>query len=233
MQVLIVGASKGLGRALFDGLAAAGHHTIGVSRSIPAGADPARWIAADFGDPVAAADAVLAAAPESLDTVIYNLGVWEPTAFSEDYDFLAQNDSTTLALVATNVTGPLLLLQRLLPVVLRSAQPRVILTGSTSGLPRSSRPEVAFGASKAALNGIADALREHYRAQQLAVTTLQLGYLNTDDTLDVPREEAAARGGGELIPMHDVVEIVRATLALSGASYVRELVLPAIRDERF
>lgn len=233
MQVLIVGASKGLGRALYDGLAAAGHHTIGVARSIPSGIDASRWIAADFSDPAAAADAVLASAPNELDVVIYNLGVWEPAAFTDGYDFLAQHDSTTLALVATNVTGPLLLLQRLLPSLLGSAQPRVILTGSTSGLPGNGRPEVAFGASKAALNGIADALREHYRARQLAVTTLQLGYLNTHDSFDVPRADAAARGGGELIPVHDVVEMVRAMLHLSGASYVRELVLPAILDERF
>jgi len=50
---------------------------------------------------------------------------------------------------------------------------------------------VAFGASKFAINGIADALREGYRKDRLAVTVLHLGYLNTEDGLDVPRDVAA------------------------------------------
>ena len=35
------------------------------------------------------------------------------------------------------------------------------------------------------------------------------------------------------MPVHDVVNLVRTLLRLSDASYVRELLLPAIRDERF
>ncbi|TDP95711.1 short-subunit dehydrogenase [Leucobacter luti] len=233
MRALIVGASSGLGRALFDGLQRDGHEVFGVARSVPRGGDLTHWIAADFRDPALAADTVSAAAPAELDAVIYNLGVWEPTAFTPEYEFTSQEDTMTVDLIATNVTGPLLLLQRLMPRLLASKRPRVILTGSTSALPGNGRPEVAFGASKTALNGIAEALREGYRAQQLAVTTLQLGSLNTEDSLDVDRDIAAAREGGSLIPVHDVVAVVRTVLGLSSASFVREVVLPALRDERF
>ncbi len=215
-------------------LTADGHEVWGVARAVPqAASHPERWIAADFSDPGAAADAVAAAAPATLDAVLYNLGVWEPAAFSDEYRFTEERDETTLGLLAANIAGPLLLLQRLLPRLLGSARPRVILTGSTSALPRSGRPELAFGASKTALNGIADALREHYRQDRLAVTTLQLGYLNTEDELSVPRETAAQRGAGTLIPVHDVVDVVRTVLGLSSATFVRELVLPAILDDRF
>ncbi len=79
----------------------------------------------------------------------------------------------------------------------------------------------------------ADALRESFREQRLAVTCLQLGYLNTDDGLEVPPEAAARRGEGRQIPLHDVIRIVSALLQLSPASFVRELVLPTIGDERF
>ncbi|UOQ59560.1 SDR family oxidoreductase [Leucobacter rhizosphaerae] len=236
MRVLIVGASRGLGRALVEALSDDGHEVVGVSRTVPEDLGAvlaARWIAADFGDPAAAAEAVAASAPATLDVVIYNLGIWEPDAFSEAYDFADEQDATTLDLVATNIAGPLLLLRRLLPRLLESAAPRLLLTGSTSGLPRSGRPELAFGASKFALTGIADALREHYRDRRLAVTTLQLGNLNTVDALDVPVEMAAARGDGALIPLHDVVEVVRTAIGLSPAAYLREIVLPAILDERF
>jgi hypothetical protein len=65
------------------------------------------------------------------------------------------------------------------------------------------------------------------------VTCLQLGYLNTDDGLEVPPEAAARRGEGRQIPLHDVIRIVSALLQLSPTSFVRELVLPPIGDERF
>lgn len=236
MRVLIVGASRGLGRALFDALTQDGHEVVGVSRSVPddlAGSSPSRWITADFGDPVTAAEVVAEQTPGILDLVIYNLGIWEPSAFTDSYTYTDEEDATTLGLVATNISSPLLLLRRLVPKLLASPTPRLLLTGSTSGLPRSGRPELAFGASKFALTGIADALRENYRRQRLAVTTLQLGNLNTEDTLDVPRDAAAERGGGELIPLHDVVTVVRTAIGLSSASYLREIVMPAILDERF
>jgi NAD(P)-dependent dehydrogenase (short-subunit alcohol dehydrogenase family) len=116
--------------------------------------------------------------------------------------------------------------------LLASCKPQLILTGSTSGLRQSGRPEVTFSASKFALNGIADALREGFRAQGY-VMALQLGYLNTCDGLSVPLADASARGEGELIPVHDVLAVVRMLLNLSNASFVRELVMPALRDERF
>ena len=232
MRILVVGASRGLGRAVVDGLAGDGHDVTGVSRTRPAVVE-AQWIEADFGVPGRAAESIADQAPDELDVIIYNLGIWEATAFTDDYSFLAQSAEATEALVAANVTGPLLVLHRLLPRLLDSAQPKIILTGSTSGLPRSGRPEVAVGASKNALNGIADALRENYREQRLAVTVLQLGYLNTDDPLHTPKARAAEAGRGTQIPVHDVLDVIRMLLGLSPASFVRELVMPAILDERF
>ncbi|WP_417704398.1 hypothetical protein [Pseudomonas sp.] len=38
---------------------------------------------------------------------------------------------------------------------------------------------------------------------------------------------------GQLIPVHDAVALLRTLPTLSDARYVRELVLPAIADERF
>ena len=61
-------------------------------------------------------------------------------------------------------------------------------------------------------------LRERFRAQRLAVTCLQLGYLNTEDGLAVARDDASRRGEGTLAPVHDVVAMVRALLSLSDAA---------------
>ncbi len=238
MKLMVIGASRGLGRAFVEGLCSAGDTVIGVSRNRPRDIEcpegvTLQWIEADLSQPTVAADHIAAQAPADLDVLIHNLGIWEQTAFSDEYAFLDETDAALTQLVDVNITATLVLLQRLLPRVLGAPRPQLVLTGSTSALPRSGRPEVAFGASKFALNGIADALREGFRDRRLAVTSLQLGYLNTDDALSVPVAEAAARGDGELVPVHDVVAMVRALLQLSPSGFVRELVLPAIADPRY
>ena len=238
MRVMVVGASKGLGRAFVEGLSQDASLIAGVARRAPADVRSApgcelRWIEADLSQPQAAVDQIAAQAPNDLDVILYNLGVWEERAFSESYDFLTDSPQQLARMVDINVTATILLLQRLIPRVLGSRKPQVILTGSTSALPGSGRPEVTFAASKFALRGIADALRESFRDRRLAVTCLQLGYLNTEDGMDVPRDTASQRGEGGLIPVHDVVAMTRALLHLSDASFVRELVMPALMDERF
>lgn len=238
MKLMVVGASKGLGRAFVEGLCTAGDNVVGVSRLRPKELklpDFVRldWIEADLGTPLEAALEIERQTPPELDVLIYNLGVWEETAFTDEYKFLDDSDESIVGMVNINITGTILLLKRLIPKLLNSTNPRLILTGSTSGLRQSGRPEVTFGASKFALTGIGDALREGFRKDGLAVTCLQLGYLNTDDALSVPLDEAALRGNGQLVPVHDVVNVVNTLINMSSASYVRELVLPAIYDERF
>lgn len=238
MKILIVGAGRGLGRALLEGLGQPGDSLIGVARQRPetlrvaAGAE-LHWIEADLAVPVQAVSQIEARTPAELDVLICNVGIWEEHAFSEQYSFLGDSDESIATLVDVNLTATLLLLKRLVPRLLGSARPQLILTGSTSALRQSGRPEVAFGATKFALNGLADALRESFRDQRLAVTVLQLGNLNTDDPLATPLADAAMRGEGQLIPVHDVVALVDTLLRLSASSFVRELTLPAIRDERF
>lgn len=238
MRIMVVGASKGLGRAFVEGLCSDGDTIIGVSRARPndlkvPGSISLQWIEADMASPSEAVDQIARQAPPELDALIYNLGIWEEEAFTEAYSFLEDSDETIVDMVNVNITGTILLLKRLIPRLLGAQKPQLIITGSTSGLRQSGRPEVTFGASKFSLTGIADALREGFRESRLAVTCLQLGYLNTEDALSVPLNDAAERGNGHLVPVHDVVNVVRTLLNLSSASFVRELVLPAIRDDRF
>lgn len=238
MKLMVVGASKGLGRAFIEGLPSPGDHVIGVSRSQPTDLNLPdsvylKWIEADLGEPLKAAHQIEKHSPDILDVLIYNIGIWEELAFTDNYQFIQDEDESIIKMVNTNITGTILLLKRLINKLLSSTNPKLILTGSTSGLRQSGRPEVTFGASKFALTGISDALRESFREDRLAVTCLQLGYLNTDDDLSVPLSKAVLRGDGELIPVHDVVNVVKMILNLSNASYVREIVLPAICDDRF
>lgn len=156
MRVLVVGASKGLGKAFMEGLGKPGDTLIGVSRSKPAAVNvgkgiDAQWIEADLGQPAAAVESIARALAEGgVDTLIYNLGLWEAEAFEDHYSFLDDCDAALQRMVDCNITATILLVKRLLPLLLESEKPRIILTGSTSGLPQSGRPEVTFAASSSA-----------------------------------------------------------------------------------
>jgi short-subunit dehydrogenase len=238
VKILIVGASKGLGRAFVEGLAGDEDTVIGVSRNRPedlALQSKAKvdWVCVDMSNAIHASNLVEQQAPTELDVIIYNLGIWEEEAFSSSYNFLDSSDEETVNLINVNVTSAIVLLKRLIPRLLKSSRPQIVLTGSTSGLPQSAGPEVAFGASKFALRGIANALREGFREEKLAVTCLQLGDLNTEDRLSERIDTACQRGNGTLIPVHDVVDITRTLLKMSNSAYVNEITLPAILDARF
>ena len=238
MRILIVGASKGLGKAFVEGLVGDDDTVIGISRFKPKDlqlqtAAKVEWISVDMSDSIQAAKIIEKQAPTELDVIIYNLGIWEEEAFSNSYQFLNSSDDEIVNLIGINITSAILLLKRLIPRLLKSRRPQIVLTGSTSGLPQSGGPEVAFGASKFALRGIANALREGFREEKLAVTCLQIGDLNTEDGISEPVDIACQRGDGHLIPLHDVVDITRALLKISNSSYVNEITLPAILDARF
>lgn len=236
-RILVVGASRGLGRALVEGLPAPGDTIIGVSRRAPTDIElpqnvELQWIEADMSNPAAAVQAISEGAPSKLDVIIYNLGIWENRAFEDDYRFARDADTEIIDMINVNITGAILTLKHLVDRLENSDKPQVILTGSTSAHRQCGRPEVTFGACKHALNGIADALREGYRDRRLAVTCLQLGYLNTDEMPSMMAQNASD-ASGEMIPLADVVTMTRALMTLSPSSFVRELTLPAILDDRF
>jgi len=79
MKTMVVGASRGLGRALIEGLGKPGDTLVGVSRSQPKGLELSpgislEWIEADLAEPLAAVEQIAAQAPEKLDVLIYNMG---------------------------------------------------------------------------------------------------------------------------------------------------------------
>jgi NAD(P)-dependent dehydrogenase (short-subunit alcohol dehydrogenase family) len=236
-RIVITGASRGLGRALREGIARENDHFFTFSRSQPTkGASlvgKESWVKVDLEDINTLASTVNEAVPNEIDVAICNVGIWEESAFTPEYNFASERDQSIDRIIKTNVTSTIVVLKALLPKLLSGAPGKIVLIGSTSGLARSGRPEVAFGATKFAINGIADALREGYRDRRLAVTCIHLGYLNTEDGMEVPEKIAADRDAGKTIPVHDVVKVIGASLELTGASFVREIVMPAILDDRF
>jgi NAD(P)-dependent dehydrogenase (short-subunit alcohol dehydrogenase family) len=212
---LIVGASRGLGDALTRTLPRAGDMAWLVSRGEPflGNEDGAtrRWLPGDLSklDAGAAIAAQLAGRP--LDVVVYNAGIWENSAWSGGYDAARVPDEETARIVQVNLTSAITLLGKLLPSLRQSENPKVILIGSISGLENVRGQEVAYGASKFGLRGVAHALREHWRAHGVGVSILNPGSFD---------------GIGHA----DLVASVRYMASLSRTALVKELDLVAMGD---
>lgn len=230
---LIYGVSKGLGKTIALHVPSSEDRVYGVSCSRPTYLDASpnlQWIPADLSKPEqSAAEVKAAVGDKQIDCLIYNVGIWEAAAFSEEYDFLKSSPSEITNLINTNVSSCILAIQSFILNLRLSDNAKVILIGSTWGLDNHNGQEVAFSASKFALRGIVHALRESLKADRIGVSILNLGYLATEygfeDTQQVVELEQ-----GSLIPLSDVIHAIRFIIATSNASCVKEIDMPAMRD---
>jgi NAD(P)-dependent dehydrogenase (short-subunit alcohol dehydrogenase family) len=225
MNILITGASRGLGDAFSRGLGQPGDTLWLVSRNPCASLQlqdgvTRHWIEADLSSP--GVHQQIANSLGALDVVIHNAGIWETGAFSSDYRFENVSEAETRNVLEVNLIAPMLLTQALLPKLRTSSNPKIVLIGSINGLENTAMPEVAYSASKFGLRGVAHALREHLRHERIAVMVVNPGSIAWDVALS--RED--------LIPPADIVRLVRAVLETSGRTVVKEIDLPAMQDRQ-
>ena len=175
MVVLVTGAAKGIGREVARALAGRGETVIVSARDgdgtghVAAEIGAARGIALDVGDETSVAGA--AAELDELDVLINNAAAfvdWTETASAADL-------GTALAVLDTNVLGAWRVTQAVLPLLRRSAHPRVVMVSSGGGshadgqfgLTRRGGAAASYGVSKAALNALTATL-----AAELAETPI-------------------------------------------------------------
>jgi short-subunit dehydrogenase len=226
MNILITGASRGLGDAFSRGLGQPGDTLWLVSRNPCASLQlqngvTRHWIEADLASP-GVHQQIANSLGADLDVVIHNAGIWETGAFSSDYRFENVSEAETRNVLEVNLIAPILLTQALLPKLRTSSNPKIVLIGSINGLENTAMPEVAYSASKFGLRGLAHALREHLRHERIAVTVVNPG--------SIAWEMVSSRE--DLIPPADIVRLVRAVLETSNRTVVKEIDLPAMRDRQ-
>src|SRR5262245_16341474 len=112
-DVIIFGASRGLGDALARGVADRGETVWCVSRSRPSSLDVAdgvrrRWIAHDLSDTGDFAPVTNALGSAAVSLLIYNAGIWERSGFE------SASDDEIRAIVNVNLTSLLLAARHLL-----------------------------------------------------------------------------------------------------------------------
>lgn len=231
---LIYGISKGLGKALSQQLPAEGDRVIGISRTRPHYLDQyphVEWVSADLSQPEKAVATVKSVVQnEVIDCVIYNVGIWEQGAFTDEYKFETSPSSETANLITTNVTSCILSIQSVIENLRLSSNAKVVLIGSTWGLDNHNGREVAFAASKFALRGIVHSLRETLRTDRIGISILNLGYLASEYDNGENRDWVLEQTQGELIPLQDVVAAIQFIISTSSATCIKEIDMPAMAD---
>jgi NAD(P)-dependent dehydrogenase (short-subunit alcohol dehydrogenase family) len=124
-----------------------------------------------------------------LDILVNNAGV-SPESIGALSSLPDEEFERTLRI---NVFGPYLCTKRMLPLLLKSEDPRIVNVGSTSGV-MSSRLNGVYGVSKAALHALTIATANELMGK-VAVTALSPGWVRTDMSPDAsgdPRTSAEA-----------------------------------------
>jgi short-subunit dehydrogenase len=228
-NLLILGASRGLGAALVEGLPRKGDQVFGLSRSEPAwlrrrSAVKRRWIEADLCELGAVQNARRAIGKAPIDVLIHVAGIWDEATFEE------MHDDEIAEILDVDLRAFLAFARGFAPNLRRADHARIVAIGSTNGLDNGDMTAVAYSAAKFGLRGAAQALRQHFRKDGIAVTCLSPGSVASDVGYG---DSAAAlkKHRGRRMPVEDIVAMTRCILDLSPAACVKEVTMPALKDE--
>ncbi|GGE04193.1 epimerase [Polymorphobacter glacialis] len=231
-NILLTGASRGIGAAARTALTAAGHNVIGHST---AGGDG--LLAADFALPNAA-DALweqaLSLAGGRIDVLVNNAGVFEPVDIADPAAFAA----TWARSHAINLQSAADLCRHAVLHFQQSGGGRIINVASRAGHRGDSPAHWHYAAAKGGMLAMTKSIARAYASQNILAFAIAPGFTMTG----MAEEYLSSRGGDKLladIPLGrvadpcEVAETIRwlaavapasltgTTLDINGASYVR------------
>lgn len=216
--MLIVGGSRGIGRAVAEYYADKVEQLFCVSRSPSPVGD---WIEADVSKQEGLEAVAVALGERPLDAFLFLGGVWETGAFTESYDFQLSSFEEIDFVLAVNLTAPIKLAKLLLSNLQASENPRVLVIGSLDALDNCAGRQVANSASKYGLRGAIHALQRELGKAGISFTVVNPGNVDTPEVLE--DIQTGAFGPQVPIPMADLVKVIDCTLSLSRNAYVPEV----------
>lgn len=189
MTVVITGASRGIGRALYDSFAADGVLVLGTRRD---GAEVSGWLSLDVRDPAQhkAMAATLCDRPVSL--LVCNAGIYPDKGQTLEDGFDATLWAETMS---TNVTGVFLSIQALLPNLRRAKPGKIaIISSQMASTTHAPGGSYIYRASKAAALNLGRNLATDLASEGIAVGIYHPGWVQTDmggSSADITVDQAA------------------------------------------
>jgi 3-oxoacyl-[acyl-carrier protein] reductase len=186
--ILITGASKGIGRAIFEHYLAAGWNVIGCSRSeIDQRAKNQHHYSVDITDEVAVREMFSLIRKEfgRLDVLVNNAGI---AAMNHS---LLMPLSTARNVMDTNFTGTFLLSREATKLMQKRKFGRII-NFSTVAVPFHLEGEAVYAASKAAVEELTRILAREFADLGITVNAIGPTPINTDLIRGVPQEKIQA-----------------------------------------
>lgn len=183
-NIIITGASRGIGYELAQICSAKGHRVLALSRN----SERLEQLKQSCSGPLDILPGDLSR-PEAIDELLYKLRADEAidlvinnAAYLYKAPFEAIPDDTWKYLFEVNVFGPIRLLRALLPHLEKSVGAHVVNISSMGGFQGSSKfPGLsAYSASKAALANLSECLAEEWKSKGIAVNCLALGAVQTE-----------------------------------------------------
>jgi NADP-dependent 3-hydroxy acid dehydrogenase YdfG len=227
---VVTGASSGIGRAVALQLVGEGATVLAIGRdetrltALAKEADgPGTLVTEqlDLTDDGARETfaAAVTASHGRLDYLVHSAGgyVHAPVAEASLDDFDAQ--------YATNVRAPFALTRALLPALQAAGGRRgadVVVVNSSQGV-RAKGGTSQYAATKHAMRGVADSLREEVNADGIRVCTIYLGRTATPMQEAIYAREGRVYRPELLVQPEDVAQVVVAVLALRSTAEVTEI----------
>lgn len=188
MQILITGASRGIGKALADGYRAAGAAVIGTGRSETAG-----LYQLDVTNPAAITALAETVGDQAIDLLVCNAGVYADKGQSLEQGYPAGMWADGFA---TNVTGVFLTVQAFLPHLRRAKAGKIaIISSQMASHTRAPGGSYIYRASKAAALNLGRNLATDLAHEGISVGIYHPGWVRTDmggSAAEVAVEESAA-----------------------------------------
>lgn len=177
-RALVVGAARGIGRAIADDLAAAGHQVTATwNRTEPeaASAGSVRWARCDITDPTSVEDLFSAAADagEPYEIVVANAAVVRDRLSSRMHD----EDFT--AVIDVNLTGTFRVARAAVAPMATARWGRLVIISSVGGW-YGNAGQANYAAAKAGQLGMARALAREVGPRGVTVNVLAPGAIDTE-----------------------------------------------------